>query len=149
MDSYQKRRTWSDSHLEAVRCALGKKFFAASSFKDDTKFGIDLYIPELKLAVRIRQSKYKNYQDFTLRTSTPKGCKSEYAKLLDKDTKVDFLFYALELDKNTLMAGYLIDLQAFRTALIIGETRPQFRRNKDGSHFVAFKFLPVYAEQIV
>lgn len=149
LNSYKTRRTWSDSHLEAVRCALGRKFFAVSSFKQDTQFGVDLFIPELKMAVRIRQIKYKNFKDFTLRTSAPKGLKSEYAKLLSKDNQCDFLFYAFALDKDNLAAGYLIDLQSFRSSLLLKEVKPQFKRNRDGSHFVAFEFSDSYSEQIV
>lgn len=148
MDNYQSRRAWSDQHLEAVRCALGRKFFAVSSFKQDTQLGIDLFIPELKLAVRIRQSKYSNYRDFTIRTSGG-GKRSEYAKLLDRNCQCDFLFYAFALDKANLAAGYLIDISSLRASIILGEAKPKFRRNKDGSHFVALPLLPSYSEQII
>lgn len=148
MSSYAARRQWSDSHLEAVRCALGKKFFAVSSFKQDTQLGIDLYIPELKLAVRVRQLKYNTYKDFTVRTSGG-GKRSEYAKLLDKNAEVDFIFYGYAFDDKQLAAGYLIDLSAFRASLILKEVKPQFKRNRDGSHFVAFPLLNSYSEQIL
>jgi hypothetical protein len=154
---YKTRRTWSDSHLEQVKAALGKKFFKESSFIADTKFGIDLCVPELEFAVRIRQLKYKNYTDFTMRSSGG-GDRSEYAKLLDVGAP-DFLFYGYALDKNTLAAGYLIDLRLWKLALVLKEIKPQFRRNKDGSHFVVFPFYNIkrkpytelfsYCEQII
>lgn len=157
MDSYQTRRTWSDSHLSAVKAALGRKFFKEASFIADTKFGIDLYIPELEFAVRVRQMKYQNFRDFTLRTSGG-GDRSEYAKLLDIGAP-DFMLYCFALDKNTLAAGYLIDLRLWKLALKLKEIKPIFRRNKDGSHFCAFPFYNVkkkpylelhsYVEQII
>jgi hypothetical protein len=157
MDSYSSRRSWSDAHLEVVKAALGKKFFKESSFIADTKFGVDLCIPELEFAVRVRQLKYQNFRDFTLRTSGG-GDRSEYAKLLDIGAP-DFLLYAFALDRTTLAAAYLIDLKLWKLALTLGEIKPQFRRNKDGSHFIAFPFYNVkrrphielhsYVEQIL
>lgn len=145
---YQARRSWSDAHLTQVKQALGRKFIIEASFKLDTEYGTDLVVPDLKFAVRLRQSKYSNYRDFTLRSSGG-GERSEYAKLLDIHKSPDFLFYGYALDKNTLMAGYLIDLPAWRASLILREMKPVFRRNSDGSHFVAFPFLESYSEQII
>lgn len=158
MDTYSKRRSWSDSHLTAVKSALGKRFFAVSNLEQDTKFGFDLCIPSLNIAVRIRQLQYKAYSDFTLRSSGGGG-RSEYAKLLDKTVAPDFIFYGYALDKDTMAVGYLIDVSQWRAALLNKEIRPTFRRNRDGSHFVAFPLqqpkaiyyteLLHYVEQIV
>jgi len=145
---YQTRRSWSDAHLTQVKQALGRKFIIESNFEIDVNHGIDLVVPSLNFAVRLRQSKYSNYKDFTLRSSGG-GERSEYAKLLDPKVSPDFLFYGFSLDKNTLMAGYLIDLPAWRASLILREMKPVFRRNRDGSHFVAFPFLESYSEQII
>jgi hypothetical protein len=144
---YSTRRTWSDKHLDTVRIALARKFFAESSLSDDTKFGIDLYIPKLEISIRIRQLKYKNFQDFTLRNSAV-GVKSEYEKLLT-GARLDFLFYAYALDKDTLAAGYLIDIQAWRLVVQSGEVKGKVKNNLDGSSFIAFPFHPTYTEQII
>lgn len=148
MDNYQSRRTWSDSHLATVKAALGKKFFAVSSLEQDCKQGIDLFIPELKLAVRVRQWKYQRYNDFTLRSSGG-GDRPEYEKLLDPLSKVDFLLYAYALNSKDLVAGFLIDLPAWRHSVTMEEVEPVSRTNKDGSTFVAFPMHPSYTEQII
>jgi len=145
---YQTRRSWSDGHMSAVKAALGRKFIAEANFKQDTELGIDLVVPELKFAVRIRQMSYSNFKDFTLRTSSGAG-QSEYEKLLNSKTGPDFLFYAFAMDKNTLAAGYLIDLSALRVSLGTGEVEPVCKNNKDGSHFVVIPFNTAYSEQIV
>jgi hypothetical protein len=148
MNTYLKRRAWSDQHLSAVKAALGRKFIAEANFKQDTELGIDLVVPQLKFAVRIRQITYSNFKDFTLRTSSGAG-RSEYEKIMDDVTSPDFLFYAFAMDKNTLAAGYLIDLSALRASLNTGEVEPVCKNNKDGSHFVVIPFNPAYSEQIV
>ena len=148
LNTYSQRRKWSDANLEQVKKVLGSKFIIEASFKADTERGIDLVMPELKFAVRIRQTQYTNYKDFTIRSSGGGG-RSEYAKLLDVRVRPDFLFYAFSLDKNSLMGGYLIDLAAWHASLITKEIKPMFRRNKDGSHFVAFPFKSSYSEQII
>jgi hypothetical protein len=150
---YKTRRSWSDGHMSAVKAALGRKFIAEANFKQDTELGIDLVIPTLKFAVRIRQITYSNFKDFTLRTSCPIGLRSEYDKLINKTNddlvSPDFLFYAFALDTKSLAAGYLIDLQALRISINIGEVEPVTKNNKDGSHFVVIPFNPAYSEQIV
>lgn len=147
MDTYSKRREYSDAHLETVKSALGCKLLKVSNLMQDTKLGYDLLVPALNIAVRVRQMKYSNYKDFTVRSSGG-GDRSEYAKLLDK-TAPDYIFYGYAMDVKTLAAGYLIDVKQWKLSLLLGEVKPQFRRNKDGSHFVAFPFKDSYAEQIV
>lgn len=146
---YNTRRSWSDGHLQAVKSALGKKFIVESNFEQDAKRGIDLVVPQIMFAVRIRQMKYSNFTDFTLRTSAPVGLLSEYDKLLAPTNKVDFLFYAFALDKNTLAAGYLIDLQALRASITTGEVVPAHKNNKDGSSFAAIPLKSSFSEQII
>lgn len=152
MDTYAKRREYSDAHLEIVKSALGRKFITVSNFTQDVKLGYDLVVLNHQFAVRIRQMRYSNFADFTLRSSGG-GDVSEYAKML-RSTAPDYLFYGYSLDKNTLAAGYLIDLRVWKKHLLNGEIRPSFRRNKDGSHFVAFLFrtpkgLMDFVDQIV
>lgn len=144
---YEVRRNWSDKHMDQVRIALARKFFLAGSLEQDAKFGIDLCIPKLDISVRIRQLTYKKFHDFTFRTSGGGG-EPEYQKLL-KGNRPDYLFYAYALDKDTLAAGYLIDLSMWRLAVKTGEAVGQHVTNKDGSSFVAFPFLKSYAEQIL
>src|SRR5665213_1324313 len=127
LNNYKQRRTWSDAHLTAVKSALGKKFIAEANFKQDTELGIDLVVPQLKFAVRIRQITYSNFKDFTLRTSSGAG-PSEYEKLLHGVTGPDFLFYAFAMDK-TLAAGYLIDLQALGVSINFGEVTLERKTN--------------------
>jgi hypothetical protein len=134
--SYQERRNYSDAHLDIVKAALGRRFITISNFLQDVKLGYDLVVLEHRFAVRIRQSKYTNYEDFTLRSSGG-GEYSEYAKML-RPQAPDWLFYGYALDRNTLAAGYLIDLRQWKISLMHGEIRPMFRKNRDGSHFVAF-----------
>src|SRR5579872_1943017 len=95
--SYKIRRSWSYAHLEAVKAALGRRFFAATCFEQDAINGIDLYVPELHISVRIRQLKYQNFRDFTVRTSNAGGHKTEYAKLMTKNC-VEYMLYAYALD---------------------------------------------------
>src|ERR1700721_1249796 len=144
---YKTRRSWSDQHLSAVKSALGRKFIAEANFKQDTELGIDLVVPEIKFAVRIRQITYSNFKDFTLRTSCPDGLRSEYEKIMDDITSPDFLFYAFAMDKNTLAAGYLIDLQALRVSINFGEVKVERKTNKDGSTFAAIPLNPAYSER--
>lgn len=144
--TYSKaRRSWSDLHLDQVQCILGRKFFKISTFKQDTEQGIDLFVLNYTFAVRIRQLKYKDYSDFTIRTSSgSKG--SEYSKLLSPNAP-DYLYYGYALD-DKIVAGYLIDLKDWRKRLINGELKINFRRNKDQSHFIAFKLDAEYVEKI-
>lgn len=143
---YNTRRNWSDKQLSRVKNVLAQRFIVVSNFKQDTEQGIDLIVPALTFGVRLRQMKYANYKDFTLRSSSGSDS-SEYDKLL-AGVGPDFLLYGYT-DGADIMSGYLIDVQAWRTAVKLGEAVPDSRMNKDGSSFVAFKFLPIYAEQII
>jgi len=143
---YNKRRSWSDAQLNRVKTVLAQRFIAVSNFTQDTERGIDLIVPALTFGVRLRQMKYANYKDFTLRSSSGSDT-SEYDKLLAGNGP-DFLFYAYT-DGADIMSGYLVDVQAWRLAVHLGEALPDSRTNKDGSSFVAFKFLPGYSEQLL
>lgn len=145
LNNYKQRRQWSDAHLDKVRAIIGKEFIKCSSFKQDVEQGIDLFICNLTFAVRLRQLKYKAFTDFTLRSSGG-GDRSEYAKML-LSTAPDFMFYGYTI-AGDLSVSYIVDLKDWRRAVINGEVKPAFRRNKDGSHFVAFTLDYEYARQV-
>lgn len=146
---YEKRRSWSDGYMPVVIDVLQRRFndtFKEAKFSDDAGRGIDLQGINNTISLRVRQSKYSNFNDFTLRTSHT-GYKSDYSKLL-LPTRPGFLFYGYAIE-DKITAGYTINLYLWHCALRLGRIKPMFRRNKDGSHFVAFPLHPDYTERLI
>lgn len=146
---YEKRRSWSDGYMPVIKKVLSLRFndiFKEANFSDDAGRGIDLQGANNTISVRVRQSKYSNFNDFTLRTSH-NGHKSDYSKLL-LTTRPDFLFYGYAIE-GKITAGYSINLYLWYMALHLGRIKPMFRGNKDGSHFVAFPLHPDYTERLI
>ena len=107
---------------------------------------------DLRIAARVRRHGYANRfpNQFTIRSKLPSGNKTELAKIVNGHG--DWMFYGhADASGTGLEAWYLIDLRAFRAALI---RRSQFghglrygvKQNPDGTCFTWFDIESFPAE---
>tara|TARA_R100001015_G_C4606364_1_gene161437 strand:+ start:786 stop:1283 length:498 start_codon:yes stop_codon:yes gene_type:complete len=115
-----------------------------SNTEEDTKFSFDLIFEmNVKLSVRIRENKYKLWNDLTIRSKN-KGYKTELHKIIDG--KGQFYFYAyMTEDENNLEKIYICDVKTIRN-LYKKNTYNKERYNGDGTALIGFNFKDIEEE---
>lgn len=146
MKTYGNDREWSDKFIPAIRRVVGPLLLEPAPIEEDNQRATDLIIfkaRDLRIAARMRTSGYseKYPYDFTIRSARPSGVKTELEKIISGFG--DWMFYGhASATQNDLDRWMVIDLAAFREALILKETRERIRMNKkvneDGTCFLAF-----------
>lgn len=121
MSTYDVNRTWSDQYLPQVKSIISEHLISVAPDALDQKQATDLLTLDAKdrrIAVRVRRPGYgERYPyDFTLRSGLPSGAKTELAKIVEGYG--DWLMYAHADAHGGLAGWWLIDLRAFRAALI-------------------------------
>lgn len=145
MSSYTLNRHWSDKFLPQIGAIVGPHLVCTSSFEVDTQKATDLVMVSAKgldLACRVRRPGYaeKYPFEFTVRARTRFGAKTEMPKLIDGCG--DWMFYGHANSSEIISRWWLIDLSAWRSAMIRDKKIRQSARNiipnKDGSGFCSF-----------
>ena len=145
MPNYATNRQWSDQFLPEVKRLVGAHLLEAAPADQDMREATDLMMLDARdrrVAVRVRRPGFAERfpNDFTLRAKIPSGGQTELSKIVNG--KGDWMFYAHAAnDTGMLSAWYLIDLRAFRAALIRASQHPLRygeQYNADGSSFVWF-----------
>ena len=116
---WQADKRWSDRFLTEIKGILGTHLIAESPVKEDQERNTDLIVlrmDAIRIGCRVRRAdkyfaKYAN--EFTIRTSRPKGTKTELAKLIEGWG--DYFFYGFGDDKTGKLVRWgLGDLRVFR-----------------------------------
>lgn len=151
VNGWRGDKQWSDQFLPEVKQILGLHLIGEAPIEEDQERNTDLIVLRLdavRVGCRIRRADpyLQLYPDeFTIRTSRPRGTKTELAKIIEGWG--DFFFYGFGGDNGALARWGLGDLRVFRlwfnSQLVRnnGRVPGQEKRNGDGSsEFRAFRW---------
>lgn len=145
---YDSNRAWSDKYIPSIAAIVGPHLITPAPFERDVKEATDLIVlkaRDMTIAARVRRPGYVDRYpwQFTIRSRTKWGAKTEITKIIDG--WADWMFYGHAAPTGAdLACWYLIDLAAFRAALIRDAMREVKRislaevPNGDGTSFVPF-----------
>ncbi|WP_343503595.1 hypothetical protein [Alloyangia pacifica] len=141
MYDYAINRRWSDQYLPEVKRIVGAQLLQAAPDDLDMKHATDLLTldaRDMRIAARIRRPGFADRYpyEFTIRSSVPSGAETELAKIVNG--YADWMFYGHAAPDGSLASWWLIDLRAFRAALIRrahGSLSSGEVWNRDGSSF--------------
>lgn len=147
MNYYDANRSWSDRFLPEIKRLVGGHLLSSAPDHHDWHNATDLMMldaRDIRVAARVRRHGYaERYpNEFTIRCRIPSGGKTELSKIVEG--KGDWMFYGHADAANTnIAAWWLIDLRAFRAALIRNQVNGTHLRygkgqNPDGTGFVWF-----------
>ena len=153
MNCYTNNRNWSDRFLPEIKQLIGSYLLETAADPFDHIQATDLMMldaRDMRVAARVRRPGYAQrypYQ-FTIRSAVASGAQTELSKIVNGNG--DWMFYGhSNADQTGLEAWWLIDLRAFRAALIRNRVNaPQIvmgdQRNADGTRFKWFdlRFFP-------
>jgi len=140
--SYESDRRWSDAFIPAIKRIVGPMLLEESSFEVDTKQAADLVVLNARdktIAARIRRPGYADRYgyEFTIRSMRDSGAKTELEKLVDGFG--DWMFYGHAHENGRDLTRWMvINLPAWRAALIRKQVIAKKKSNVDGTHFVVF-----------
>ncbi|SFD67678.1 hypothetical protein [Roseivivax sediminis] len=144
--SYERDRAWSDQFIPQIKHIVGAHLLQAAPDALDMRQATDLLMldgKDLRIAARVRRPGYAERfpHQFTIRSGLPSGGETELAKIVNGHG--DWMFYAHANEWGGLERWWLIDLRAFRAALIRhkagdGAIKWGNKTNPDGSRFVWF-----------
>jgi len=129
--------------LRKNKTALRKMFsmnLKLSSEKEDTKYSFDMiFESKLQISVRIRNNNYLNFRDFTIRTHSWNGGKTEIDKLIIGYGQI--YFYAwMTSDKQNIEHYILVDIDKIRNKLADNGTQ-LFNNDPTGFKAYSINFL--------
>lgn len=144
--SYASDRAWSDRFIPHMRLLIGPHLLEPSSVEIDTKFAADLVVfraRDVTIACRVRRPGYADRYpfQFTIRSHRASGARTELEKLVDGWGDWMFYGHASNSGEPTVERWWLLDLAAWRAALIRDKHRrinAESKSNGDGTAFVAF-----------
>lgn len=130
MNVYDRNRAWSDQFLPEIKRIVGEHLLEAAPDRLDWYEATDLVLLDAKdarVAARVRRPGYsaRYPHQFTIRANTRSGGPSELKKIVNGHG--DLMFYGHARTDGSLEDWYLLDLRAFRAALI---------RHANGGHRV-------------
>ncbi len=147
MSYYNVNRHWSDQFLPEIKSIIGSHILKAAPDPLDHFQATDLLMldaKDMRIAARVRRHGYADRypHQFTIRAKLPTGAETELSKIVNGYG--DWMFYGhAGPDGRTILNWWLIDLRAFRAALIRHTTKgtPLImgdKRNADGTCFKWF-----------
>ncbi|WP_166486032.1 hypothetical protein [Jannaschia sp. CCS1] len=159
MNTYHRNRNWSDQFLPDIKRIVGSHLLETAPDALDWHEATDLVMMDardIRVAARVRRpgfaQRYPN--QFTVRASTRNGGPSELQKIVNGHG--DWMFYGHAAPTGGIALWQLIDLRAFRAALIRhGNGGPQVlwgdKTNPDGTSFRWFdaRSFPAYPPLVV
>ncbi len=140
--NYDTDRRWSDAFIPAIKQIVGPLLLEPSSFEVDTKQAADLVVLNARdktIAARVRRHGYSDSYpfDFTIRSHRDTGAKTELQKIIDGFG--DWMFYGhAHSELVNITRWMVIDLPAWRAAIIRHQAPYTKQNNGDGTQFVAF-----------
>ncbi len=147
MSYYSVNRHWSDQFLPEIKSIIGNHILQAAPDPLDHFQATDLLMldaKDMRIAARVRRHGYADRypHQFTIRAKLPTGTETELSKIVNGHG--DWMFYGhAGPDGQSILNWWLIDLRAFRAALIRHRTAGAFlhmgdKRNADGTCFKWF-----------
>lgn len=143
MNGYQHDRNWSDAFIPALRHIVGPLLLHEAPLEVDREQAADLVVltgRNMTVACRVRRPGYAHRYpwDFTIRARRENGSKTELAKIVEG--WADWLVYAHADENFGLGRWFVLDLDAFRAALIrqAAIRDRQETSNGDGTSFLAY-----------
>ena len=142
---YDINRQWSDRFLPQIKHIVGAHLLEAAPDPLDMLQATDLLMldaRDMRIAARIRRPGYASRypHQITIRSGVPSGAETELSKIVNG--KGDWLFYGHSNAAQTAVESwYLIDLNAFRAALIRCGSKGLHwgtKCNPDGTRFTWF-----------
>jgi len=142
---YDINRQWSDRFLPHIKQIVGGYLLEAAPDPIDWHQATDLLMldaRDMRIAARVRRPGYATQypHQFTIRSRLPSGAQTELSKIVNG--KGDWLFYGhANASQTAIESWYLIDLNAFRAALIRRGAQGLCWGNKcnpDGTRFTWF-----------
>lgn len=148
MSGYVQDRQWSDRFIPHIKCIVGPRLMAESSFDVDTKQATDLIIlraRNMMVAARVRRPGYfsRYPHEFTIRSDRDSGAETELQKVVNGFGDWMFYGHADETERH-IAHWHLIDLHAWRAHMIRDGQREKRqlvhgkKSNGDGTHFQWF-----------
>lgn len=122
MNCYTNNRSWSDRFLPQIKQLVGGYLLETAADPFDHNHATDLMMldaRDMRVAARVRRPGYASRypHQFTIRSAVPSGAPTELSKIVNGNG--DWMFYGHSNAAQTgLDAWWLIDLRAFRAALI-------------------------------
>ncbi len=143
MATYSTDRSWSDKMIPQIKEIVGPYLLDITPDEIDTKQAADLMIlgaRDMRIAARVRRLGYaERYPyEFTLRSRRDSGAETELSKVING--LGDWMFYGHADNADKIGLWWLINLCAFRAALIRDAKSIRFKKqdNGDGTYFVAY-----------
>lgn len=143
---------WQDRFLPQIKDIL-KVFnytdFRIATMDEDCKEGFDVCfttndfnVKENKCGVRIRNYKFRNYNDVTIRYKTQRGYETEYEKL--KSGKAFYYLYGYMNEEQTELCKYvIIDFKKLKINNAVHKMNTQVE-NKDHSQMCYYDLRLLY-----
>ena len=143
MASYTDDRAWSDRYIGQIKRIIGPLLLDVTPQEIDNQQASDLMIftaRDMRIAARLRRPGFADLYpyEFTIRAKRDNGAETELSKIVNG--WADWMFYGHADDASGLDRWWLIDLDAFRAALIRGKEKIKMgnKPNGDGTHFKWF-----------
>lgn len=144
--NYSENRLWSDRFIPDIKKIIGPLLLGESTFEVDTKEATDLVIMhtrDLHIAARVRRYGFSDKYpfDFTIRSRSKNGQKTELSKIVDG--MADWMFYGhADFNNKSISRWMVLNLDSFRAALIRKQVNiPREIPNSDGTKFVTFDVM--------
>ena len=121
MASYEIDRAWAAQFDDHISMITGLEIWRPGSYRQDTRHGIDMVIPQVTLSLRIRRmsiyhGRYRN--EITFRHTRANGVKTEWAKMREGSYKAQLFFYGFGDEQTREVKAYtIIDMDRFMTAI--------------------------------
>lgn len=146
MNFYAPNRRWSDQFLPDIRRIVGQHLLTVAPDEMDWHQATDLVMldaTDMRIAARVRRPGFADRfpHQFTIRAQSQQGGETELSKIVNG--KGDWMFYGHAGQDGSLVSWYLLDLNAFRAALIRNrqngfQIQCGDKRNADGTAFKWF-----------
>lgn len=154
MNSWRDDKVISDKFLPEIKRILGEHLIGEPPVEEDAERNTDLIVLGLeavRIACRVRSHQYllSFPFDFTIRTSRPKGTKTELTKIVEGWGR--YFFYGFSDPVGDKLAKWFIgDLNVFRLwflrqlCISNGKMPGLLRKNNDNSSdFIAFDYRKI------
>jgi hypothetical protein len=122
MAQYANDRAWSDRFIPSIKQIVGPLLMTVTPDEIDCKQAADLMVlsaRDMKIAARVRRHGFADRYpyEFTIRAKRDSGAETELSKIINGWG--DWMFYGHSNEaQNNVSLWWLIDLHAFRAALI-------------------------------
>lgn len=143
VSTYRSNRSWSDQFIPHIKEIVGPFLMCVTPDEIDMTQAADLMVftaRDMRIAARVRRPGFADkypYQ-FTIRAKLDTGTETELSKIVNG--WADWMFYGHAGHDGGISLWWIVDLDAFRAALIRDKSRLVMgnKANGDGTYFKWF-----------